>query len=92
MAMVIWYVVCPRLCLSVLLFCLQCVISVAMVIPSDIFTLIDFFSFSAWIFYGLTMVALLIMRWKEPNLERPFKVNDVGCSVVITDNLCNMKI
>ena len=59
----------------------QCVIAVAMVIPSDIFTLIDFFSFSAWIFYGLTMVSLLVLRWKEPNMERPFKVHSLSSAV-----------
>jgi len=45
-----------------------------MVIPGDIFTLIDFFSFSAWIFYGLTMASLLILRWRQPDLPRPFRV------------------
>ncbi|ROT74927.1 B(0,+)-type amino acid transporter 1 [Penaeus vannamei] len=37
-------------------------IALMMVIPSDIGSLIDFFSFTAWIFYGGAMLALIIMR------------------------------
>ena len=36
-------------------------------------SLIDFFSFTAWIFYGGAMLALLVMRRTRPNHPRPYK-------------------
>lgn len=38
-------------------------------------SLIGFFSFAAWIFYGLTALSLVILRFTEPTLHRPYKVN-----------------
>ncbi|GFO17338.1 amino acid transporter-like protein 4 [Plakobranchus ocellatus] len=45
-----------------------------MMIPGDIFTLIDVFSFAAWLFYGSTMGAVLVLRYTWPNAPRPYKV------------------
>ncbi|XP_031369335.1 b(0,+)-type amino acid transporter 1-like isoform X2 [Apis dorsata] len=45
----------------------------AMVISGNIDSLIDFFSFTAWIFYGGAMLALLVMRRTRPNHPRPYK-------------------
>lgn len=50
----------------------------AMVLSGNIDSLIDFFSFTAWIFYGGSMVALLLMRRTRPNHPRPYK-----CPLVI---------
>ncbi|XP_037800284.1 b(0,+)-type amino acid transporter 1-like [Penaeus monodon] len=49
-------------------------IALMMVIPSDIGSLIDFFSFTAWIFYGGAMLALIIMRRTMKDVPRPYKV------------------
>ncbi|XP_071523215.1 b(0,+)-type amino acid transporter 1 isoform X4 [Panulirus ornatus] len=49
-------------------------IALLMVIPSDIGSLIDFFSFTAWIFYGGAMAALLVMRHTMKEAPRPYKV------------------
>ncbi|XP_050082094.1 b(0,+)-type amino acid transporter 1 isoform X2 [Anopheles aquasalis] len=46
----------------------------AMVMYGTIDSLIDFFSFTAWIFYGGAMVALIVMRYTKPNYPRPYKV------------------
>uniref|UniRef100_A0A182R1G9 b(0,+)-type amino acid transporter 1 n=2 Tax=Cellia TaxID=44534 RepID=A0A182R1G9_ANOFN len=46
----------------------------AMVLYGTIDSLIDFFSFTAWIFYGGAMVALIVMRYTKPNYPRPYKV------------------
>ncbi|XP_072380215.1 b(0,+)-type amino acid transporter 1 isoform X1 [Diabrotica undecimpunctata] len=46
----------------------------AMVMYGTIDSLIDFFSFTAWIFYGGSMVALIVMRYTKPNYPRPYKV------------------
>jgi len=53
---------------------LQSLIAVAMVISGTIDSLIDFFSFTAWIFYGGSMAALIVMRFTKPNAPRPYKV------------------
>lgn len=44
-----------------------------MVLSGNIDSLIDFFSFTAWIFYGGSMVALLVMRKTRPNHPRPYR-------------------
>ncbi|CAH1109446.1 unnamed protein product [Psylliodes chrysocephalus] len=46
----------------------------AMVMYGTIDSLIDFFSFTAWMFYGGAMVALIVMRHTKPNYPRPYKV------------------
>ena len=46
-----------------------------MVLYGTIDSLIDFFSFTAWIFYGGAMVALIVMRYTKPNYPRPYKVS-----------------
>lgn len=45
-----------------------------MVLSGSIYSLIDFFSFTAWIFYGGSMIALLVMRYTKPDVRRPYKV------------------
>uniref|UniRef100_A0A6M2DZX9 Putative amino acid transporter n=1 Tax=Xenopsylla cheopis TaxID=163159 RepID=A0A6M2DZX9_XENCH len=49
-------------------------IAAAMVLYGTIDSLIDFFSFTAWIFYGGAMLALIVMRFTKPNFPRPYKV------------------
>ncbi|XP_054271459.1 b(0,+)-type amino acid transporter 1-like isoform X1 [Macrosteles quadrilineatus] len=49
-------------------------IAIAMVLSGTINSLIDFFSFTAWIFYGGAMLALIVMRFTRPNFPRPYKV------------------
>jgi solute carrier family 7 (L-type amino acid transporter), member 9/15 len=49
-------------------------IASAMVLYGTIDSLIDFFSFTAWIFYGGAMLALIVMRITKPNYPRPYRV------------------
>ena len=53
---------------------LQGFLALLMVIPNDFDTLLDYFSFSMWIFHGSTCAALLYFRYKLPNYPRPIKV------------------
>ena len=46
-----------------------------MVFISGLETLIDFFSFITWTVYGAVMFGLLLLRWRQPNLKRPYKVS-----------------
>jgi len=50
------------------------VIAVLFLIPADLDALIDIFSFTMWIYYGLTTAALLIMRFTMKNIERVVKI------------------
>ena len=59
------------------------VVALGMVLSGSIEGLIDFFSFTVWIFYGMSMVALLVLRYKEPQLPRPYKVGTPVISIVI---------
>ena len=58
-------------------------IAILMMIPGDIFSLIDFFSFAAWLFYGATMASVIVLRYTRPNAPRPYKVPLVIPVVVI---------
>jgi len=40
----------------------------------DLEVLIEYFGIASWIFYLLTGVALLVLRCRQPDLERPFRV------------------
>lgn len=53
------------------------ILAVVYVIPGNVNSLINFFSFTAWIFYGLTMLALIRLRFKEPwkDKHRPYRVH-----------------
>ncbi|CAK9294978.1 unnamed protein product, partial [Gordionus sp. m RMFG-2023] len=57
-------------------------ISIIMILMGNIDSLIDFFSFAVWIFYGLTMVALLRLRYSMPHAVRPYKVF-IGIPIIV---------
>jgi hypothetical protein len=35
--------------------------------------LLSFFSVAEWIFYGLAASTIFVLRWREPELDRPFR-------------------
>lgn len=47
----------------------------AMVCIGDIYHLLNFFSFSRWLFIGLATLGLIVHRHRHPELQSPFKVN-----------------
>ncbi len=53
---------------------LQGVWSILLITLGNFETLLDYFSFSAWIFYGLCASILIYLRLQNPELERPFRV------------------
>lgn len=53
---------------------LQGLLSLFFMLVGDILKLIDFASFLIWVFYGLSMVALIIMRRTKPDVKRPYRV------------------
>ncbi|XP_071824243.1 b(0,+)-type amino acid transporter 1-like isoform X2 [Apostichopus japonicus] len=50
------------------------IVSILMLIPNDFDTLVNYFSFAAWLFYGLTTAAVLVLRYQHPEWTRPIKV------------------
>ncbi|XP_068094486.1 solute carrier family 7 member 13-like [Hyperolius riggenbachi] len=44
------------------------------VIPSDLIALTNYFGFASQLIIGLTCTSLIVLRHREPNLERPYKV------------------
>ncbi|XP_048742291.1 b(0,+)-type amino acid transporter 1-like isoform X2 [Ostrea edulis] len=50
------------------------VVALLMLIPGDIGSLIDFFSFAAWMFYALAIVSLMILRFTRKDDYRPIKI------------------
>ncbi|XP_076448977.1 b(0,+)-type amino acid transporter 1-like [Babylonia areolata] len=51
--------------------------AILLIIPGNIFSLIDIFSFTAWLFYGATMACVLVLRRTRPNEPRPYRVPTV---------------
>uniref|UniRef100_A0A3P8PMU3 b(0,+)-type amino acid transporter 1 n=1 Tax=Astatotilapia calliptera TaxID=8154 RepID=A0A3P8PMU3_ASTCA len=51
------------------------VLAIFYIIPADINTLINYFSFAQWFFYGLAALALIVMRFTRKDLDRPVKVS-----------------
>lgn len=52
----------------------QGVLTLVCALVGDITALIEFSTFFIWIFYGLAMCALLIMRKTKPDANRPYRV------------------
>ncbi|ORY04155.1 amino acid transporter [Basidiobolus meristosporus CBS 931.73] len=45
--------------------------------------LIDMTGYPAWIFYGLSMIGLIYLRKKEPQLPRPFRTSIIFCLLFV---------
>ncbi|XP_033967082.1 b(0,+)-type amino acid transporter 1 isoform X1 [Pseudochaenichthys georgianus] len=50
------------------------VVSLLVLIPGDFQSIVNFFSFTAWFFYGITLSGLVYLKIKKPELPRPYKV------------------
>ncbi len=53
---------------------LQSTMAILMLLPGDFDSLVNYFSFAAWVFYGGTVLALIVLRFTRPEWDRPFKV------------------
>ncbi|XP_075963649.1 b(0,+)-type amino acid transporter 1-like [Anarhichas minor] len=50
------------------------VISLLVLIPGDFQSIVNYFSFTAWFFYAITLSGMLYLKIKKPELPRPYKV------------------
>ncbi|KAL1926192.1 hypothetical protein VTP01DRAFT_6057 [Rhizomucor pusillus] len=53
---------------------LQAVLTSIMILVGSFRGLVNFYSVCAWIFYFLAVLSLLVFRYTEPDLKRPYKV------------------
>ncbi|XP_065562288.1 Y+L amino acid transporter 2-like isoform X1 [Artemia franciscana] len=53
---------------------LNALITIAMLIVSDVFVLINYLSFALWLTVAASIASLLFLRWKKPEIHRPIKV------------------
>ncbi|XP_053191385.1 b(0,+)-type amino acid transporter 1 isoform X2 [Scomber japonicus] len=49
-------------------------VSLLVLIPGDFQSIVNFFSFTAWIFYAITLSGLIYLKIKKPELPRPYRV------------------
>ncbi|XP_054709615.1 large neutral amino acids transporter small subunit 2-like [Uloborus diversus] len=50
-------------------------LSILYLCSSDIYALINYVGFATWLAIGLAVLCLPYLRWKQPNLPRPIRVN-----------------
>ncbi|KAF8495628.1 L-methionine transporter [Gautieria morchelliformis] len=54
--------------------CLQALLTIAFILVGGGFrTLVNFVSVASWSFYFLTVLGVVVLRIREPNLERPYR-------------------
>ena len=63
---------CPAMAVSQLI-----ILTSIVIITSDLINLIRYSGLALWFLRGLHMIGLLKLRYQEPNLPRPYKVNQV---------------
>lgn len=56
----------------------------------DTYTLINYVSFINYLCYGVTILGLLVLRWKRPALHRPIKVRPGGGYARSCQNLTHL--
>ncbi|XP_077135281.1 cystine/glutamate transporter [Ranitomeya variabilis] len=49
-------------------------LTMVMLFTGDIYSLLNFLSFARWLFIGLAVLGLIYLRYKRPEMHRPFKV------------------
>ncbi|XP_075432484.1 asc-type amino acid transporter 1 isoform X2 [Ascaphus truei] len=52
-----------------------CGATIVIMLVGDTYTLINYVSFINYLCYGVTIMGLIVLRWKKPKMFRPIKVN-----------------
>ncbi|XP_068026889.1 LOW QUALITY PROTEIN: large neutral amino acids transporter small subunit 2-like, partial [Melanerpes formicivorus] len=53
---------------------ISCISTLLMLVTGDIYTLINYVGFVNYLWYGLAVAALLVLRWRQPHRPRPLRV------------------
>ncbi|KAI8976081.1 amino acid/polyamine transporter I [Pilobolus umbonatus] len=53
---------------------LQAILAIIMILVGSFKILINIYSLAAWVFYFLAVLSLIVLRYTEPNLKRPYRV------------------
>lgn len=73
------------------IFNFQCILSLLMLVVSDVYVLITYSSIVESFFIMLTVSAVLYFRYKHPNMERPIKVRQfylLEYNIFLASNIC----
>lgn len=54
---------------------LQHPLTMVMLFTSNLNSLLNFLSFARWLFIGLAVTGMIYLRYKRPDMPRPFKVS-----------------
>ncbi|OXB74607.1 UNVERIFIED_CONTAM: hypothetical protein H355_013441 [Colinus virginianus] len=54
-------------------------LTMIMLFSGDLYSLLNFLSFARWLFIGLVVAGLIYLRYKRPDMPRPFKVTSSLC-------------
>lgn len=61
---------------------LQLASTLLMLCTSDVYTLINYVGFVNYLFYGVTVAGLIVLRVQQPSLQRPIKVTEDKSSLL----------
>ncbi|XP_036928298.1 b(0,+)-type amino acid transporter 1-like [Acanthopagrus latus] len=64
------------------------IISLLVLIPGDFQSIVNYFSFTAWFFYGITLSGLIYLKIKKPELPRPYRVPIILPILVLLAAIC----
>ncbi|KAH1185560.1 hypothetical protein KIL84_018309 [Mauremys mutica] len=62
-----------------------------MVLIGDLYGLLNFYSFSRWLFIGLVTLGLMIHRYRHPEISRPFKHSNTAKCNQLNENCMHVK-
>lgn len=67
-----------------MLLSLQCLATLIIMLVGDTYTLINYVSFINYLCYGVTIIGLIVLRWKKPKIFRPIKVTMLKLNLLVT--------
>lgn len=66
-----------------MLLSLQCLATLIIMLVGDTYTLINYVSFINYLCYGVTIIGLIVLRWKKPKIFRPIKVRMLKLNLLV---------
>ncbi|CAF97717.1 unnamed protein product, partial [Tetraodon nigroviridis] len=73
----------PRRCTPIPALMVTLISTLLMLCTSDIYTLINYVGFVNYLFYGVTVAGLIVLRVQQPSMQRPIKISLVWPAVYL---------